>query len=315
MKIQEENQLKYHQIEEDIKKNDPPIASVIGKDDEELTDKEKKSEKKNKIIIIVLASVFVVILLVVLFIFLILPKLSAPENVIVPDCKGVKVSTCEKKLQKAGFEVNTTIKSVESEKIKKNLVVKTSPEAGRSIKKNSKVTIYKSIGEEVYKLEDYTGKDANVVKTLLETKYKITVTIEKKELDEDDDKEYDDNEIIGQSLAEGSEVKKGDALILYIPKNDAVFPDFASEGYSKDDVSAFCDKYGLNCTYNAQETTSVAEGKIISQSRLVGSAISKGSNLTVVYAVKPKEKTPTPTPTPSATPSSSSDDTNSKDDD
>ena len=66
------------------------------------------------------------------------------------------------------------------------------------------------------------------------------------------------------------------------------FPDFSAEGYSKDDVEAFCSKYNLNCTYKEQATNTYAEGKIISQSRLVGSAISKGSSLTVTYAVKPK---------------------------
>ena len=133
-----------------------------------------------------------------------------------------------------------------------------------------------------------TGEDSG-------TKYEITVKIEKK--DADDSKEYDDDEIIGQSLAKGSEVKKGDTLILYTPKNDTTFPDFAKEGYSKDDVAAFCEKYGLNCTYNPQETTTVSEGKIISQSRLVGSTVSKGSNLTVDYAIKPKKTTPSPSPT------------------
>ena len=43
----------------------------------------------------------------------------------------------------------------------------------------------------------------------------------------------------------------------------------------------------------------MSEGKIISQSRLVGSTVSKGSNLTVDYAIKPKKTTPSPSPTTS----------------
>ena len=261
-----------------------------------LDEKEEKTEKKKKIAIIVLGAVFGVLLLVMIIIFFVVPKLTTSKNVVVPNCKGKKVSVCEKALQKAGFEVNSTIKSVASDKVDKNLVVKTNPEAGRSIKKGSKITIYKSSGDEKFKLEDYTGENAIEVKTILETKYGLSVTIEKKDPD-DNTKEYDDNEVIDQSLAKGSEVKKGDKLILYVPKNDATFPDFAEEGYSKDDVEAFCSKYQLNCTYNPQETSSVAEGKIISQSRLVGSTVSKGSSLTVTYAVKPTTK-PTTTPTP-----------------
>ena len=311
---EEEYKYKYPEHENEtkkkvVKKEEDEIAEDIklvpkeeNKDDntqenDVIDDDEAKSEKKKKLIIIILGVVFGIILILLIAIFFIIPKFTSSKNVVVPDCEGKKVSVCEKALQKVGFEVNTEIKTEPSSKIKKNLVIKTNPEAGRSIKKGSKITIYKSTGEETVKLEDYTGKNAVEVKTLLETKYGLVVKIEKKEPD-DKNKEYDDNEIIGQSLAKGSELKKGDTLTLYTPKNDVVFPDFAEEGYSKDDVSAFCDKYGLNCTYKEEQTTSVPEGRIISQSRLVGSAVTKGTNLEVKYAVKPKV-TPSTTPAPS----------------
>ena len=311
---EEEYKYKYPEHENEtkkkvVKKEEDEIAEDIklvpkeeNKDDntqenDVIDDDEAKSEKKKKLIIIILGVVFGIILILLIAIFFIIPKFTSSKNVVVPDCEGKKVSVCEKALQKVGFEVNTEIKTEPSSKIKKNLVIKTNPEAGRSIKKGSKITIYKSTGEETVKLEDYTGKNAVEVKTLLETKYGLIVKIEKKEPD-DKNKEYDDNEIIGQSLAKGSELKKGDNLTLYTPKNDVVFPDFAEEGYSKDDVSAFCDKYGLNCTYKEEQTTSVPEGRIISQSRLVGSAVTKGTNLEVKYAVKPKV-TPSTTPAPS----------------
>ena len=315
---EEEYKYKYPEQENDVKKKAVKKEEEQSSDDVKLIPKEDnlddvdedtsengildedaKKEKKKKIIIIILGVVFVLILILLITLFYIMPKLTSSKNVVVPDCEGKKVSVCEKALQKVGFEVNTEIKTEPSTKVKKNLVTKTNPEAGRSIKKGSKITIYKSTGEETVKIEDYTGKNAVEVKTLLETKYGLVVKIEKKDVDDNDkDKEYDDNEIIGQSLAKGSELKKGDSLTLYTPKNDVVFPDFAEEGYSKDDVSAFCDKYGLNCTYKEEQTTSVPEGRIISQSRLVGSAVTKGTNLEVKYAVKPKV-TPSTTPAPS----------------
>ena len=79
--------------------------------------------------------------------------------------------------------------------------------------------------------------------------------------------------------------------------------DMASEGWTKDDVQALCDEYGLNCTLEPVETNAYAEGKIISQSRRVGSTISRGSSLTVKYAVKPTKK-PAASSSPSTTPSS-----------
>lgn len=270
--------------------------------DEVATKVEDVEEKKNKRLIIILASVLGVFILILIFIFFILPIFSNSKAVTVPNCKNMKVSTCEKKLQELGFEVKTDIKSEPSTTVKKNLVVKTDPEAGRSVKYGTKITIYKSSGEETFTLENYVGKNYIEVQTILETKYELKVNVEKKE-PTDNNKEYDEQEIIGQSLAAGSEVKKGDSITLYIPNIVDTFPDMNAEGWSVDDAEAFCSKYGLTITVSEQETTQYAEGKIISQSRAAGSPIVKGTNLKVVVAKKPTAK---PSTTPSPSPSSSS---------
>ena len=306
---EEEIQFKYPEHEESkkVKKTEP--ATTTTEDDEEDeakrekieqlendTSDDNKSEKRNLLLIIILGSIFVIIIIVLMLVFLLLPKLSNGKTVKVPDCTGDKVSVCEEKLLSAGFEVNTKIETVASDTVNKNKVVKTDPTKGRSIKKGTKVTIYKSSGEETFELDDYVGQDSKTVKAILETKFGLVVTIEKKEPD-DKTKEYEEDVIIGQSLAKGSEIKKGDSLILYIPTDEKVFPDFVAEGYTKDDVDALCKEYNLNCTFKEEQTEKYAEGKIISQSRLAGSTISRGSNLTVTYAIKPKPK-PTPTPSP-----------------
>ena len=305
---EEEIQFKYPEHEEvkKTKKTEPATSTVEEDDDDDVAKKEKieqlenessddnKIEKRNKIIIIVLGVIFLLIIIVLMLVFLLFPKLSNGKTVKVPDCTGDKVSVCEEKLLAAGFEVNAKIETVASDAIDKNKVVKTDPSTGRSIKKGTSITIYKSIGEETFELDDYTDQDSKTVKAILETKYGLIVTIEKKEPD-DKTKEYEDDVIIGQNLAKGSEVKKGDSLVLYVPSDEKVFPDFVTEGYTKDDVDALCKEYNLNCTFKEEQTEKYAEGKIISQSRLAGSTISRGSNLSVTYAIKPK---PVPTPSP-----------------
>ena len=246
-------------------------------------------EKKNKTVIIVLSIIFAVILIGLIATFFLLPKLSDDGAVTVPSCENLKVSACEKKLQAAGFEVNTTIESVSSSEFDKNRVVKTDPEKGRSVKKGTVITIYKSSGEDKYKLEDYVGQNVNSVKTLLETKYSLVVTVEKKEPD-DNDKDYDDDEIIGQSLQAGSEVKAGDAITLYTPNIVDTFPDMVEEGWSVSDVEAFCNKYELILEKVEQETSAYQEGTVIGQSRTMGSSIIKGTTLRITVAIKPKEK-------------------------
>ena len=253
-------------------------------------------DKNSKKLIIILASIFGASALLLIILFFIVPAFSNKKAVTVPDCEKLKVSECEKRLKRSGFEVKD-VKTVFSSKIKKNRVVKTSPAKGRSVKKGSKVTIYKSKGEETIALEDYKGKNSIEIKTRLEEKYGLVVNIEKKE-PEDQTKEYkDEDEIIGQSKPKGTKVKKGDDLILYTPNIVDKFPDMAGEGWSVDDAATFCDKYELVLEKVEQETEAYSLGTIISQSRTAGTTIIKGTTLRVTVAVKPKPK-PTPTPVP-----------------
>ena len=258
-----------------------PIATKVDDDD----------DKKNKLLIIILTVVLVGLLLVLVIVFFVVPEETNGEAVTVPSCEGLKISVCEKKLQGLGFDVNTDIELIASDEIEKNLVVKTEPEEGRSVKVGTKITIYKSIGEDTYEIEDYTGKNYIEVQTILKTQYGLEVTVEKKE-PVDNTKQYDEQEIIGQSLAAGSEVREGDAIILYIPDIVDSFPDMNAEGWSLSDAEAFCKKYGIIIKINYIETDKYVEGKIISQSRAVGSPIASGTTLTIDVAKKPTEKVP-----------------------
>lgn len=275
---------------EDIDKSgdaeeEEPIATKI----------EDKNDKKRKKVIIILSVVFGLLVLGIITVAFIIPAVTASEPVTVPDCEGDKVSQCERKLQEAGLEVRTNIKSVASSKIEKGRVVRTDPEEGRSVKEGTKITIYKSSGEETFEIKDYTGENYIEVQTILETQYGLNVTVEKRDVDASE-REYDPQEVIGQSLAAGSEVKEGDSIILYIPNIVENFPDMAGLGWGLADAEAFCDKYGLTISVEYQETTAYEEGKIIDQSRAAGSPIVKGQTLTVTIAQKPKEQTPPSTP-------------------
>ena len=251
---------------------------------------EDEDNKKNITLIVILSSILAILVIALIVVLFVLPESTQNEAVIVPDCENLKVSACEKKLQKLGFVVETDIELIESSVVEKNLVVKTKPEAGRSVKAGTKIVIYKSIGEEIYEIEDYTGKNYIEVQTILETKYGLKVTVEKKVPADLKEKEYDEQEIIGQSLAAGSEVKKGDSITLYIPDIEEEYPDMEAENWSLEDVKAFCDKYDIKLTHTEVETTKKDPGKVLTQSRAPGSPIVKGSTLRVEIAKVPTEK-------------------------
>ncbi len=301
-----ENTKKIKKLEEIEKKEEAKTEE----EEEEIAKKvEEVEDKKNKRVIIVLVVIFVVLLATFFIVFFVIPSGGKDKNATIPDCEGLKVSACEKKLQEAGFEVEEEVKSEASKEIKKNRVVRTDPEAGRSRKVGSKVTIYKSSGEETYKIEDYKGKNYIEIQTMLELEYKMKVTVEKKSAPDDFDVTADgaEQQIIEQSLAAGSEVKEGDSITLYIPDITDKIPNMSGEGWSVDDARVFCEKYGLIIEVEEQETDAYEEGKVISQSRPAGSPIVSGTTLRVTVAKKPVVK-------PSTKPSTEPDEDESEDD-
>ena len=260
------------------------------RDTEEIVEKidpEDKKDKKNKKTIMILSIVFVSLIAILLIVLFLVPKVTKTKEIVVPNVRGLTVSKATTKLEKLGLVVDSDIEIVDDKKVKKGKVVKTNPKKGKTVKKGSKITLYKSSGVKTYKLDDYTGRNYIEVQTILETKYKLVVTIEKKDVENG---EYDEQEVIDQSIKAKEKVKEGDSITLYIPNIVDKFPDMVAEGYSYDDVEAFCKKYNLELKVNYVETSEYAEGKVISQSRVAGTEIVKDTTITIEVAKKPVEK-------------------------
>ncbi|MCI9586070.1 MAG: Stk1 family PASTA domain-containing Ser/Thr kinase [Bacilli bacterium] len=246
----------------------------------------KKYKKLNKSVII--ASVIAgVLLFTLLFTFIIYPKFISKPSVEVPDVSNLKVSKAEKLLEDSGFVVNVKTKKKTSDEIDKGKVIETDPEAGRTIKKGSKITLIVSSGSKKIEIEDYTGKNYYEIKAKLEAA-NITVEIEKKDVPEGDN--VKDDIILGQDVKAGEKLGKGDTIILTIPNVYVVYPDFAKEGYSELDVKNFCAKNGLTLEINHQADGGKSDGTIIYQNMAAGTKVRDGATVKITVVkneVKP----------------------------
>lgn len=157
------------------------------------------------------------------------------------------------------------------------------------LKKGSVITLYESLGIENYTIEDYLGKNYIEIKTILEQNHGLVVTIEKKDIPTPSEKEYGEQEIIGQSLEKGTKVEKGDAITLYIPNIVDSYPDMVFEEWTLDDVKAFCDKYKITLTYDEKESSDHKKGRVTYQSRSPKTPIIEGSTLKVTIAKEVSE--------------------------
>lgn len=314
----EEKRIEFKYPEHEVDDNTRNITTVKKKTEEKIKEKPKEEEepkeeledteeseeiieedqmvKRTNIIIWVLTGIFSVAVIAIVSIFLIIPYFTKTPDIEIPDVSTLTVVEAETKLKEKGFEVALETEKEESSTIEKGSVIKTSPVAGRKVKKGSTITIYESTGQISYVVEDYTGKNYIEVKTELEKVYKLVVEIKEKD---SDNEEYKEQQIIDQSVEPGTTLVKGDSITLYIPTEDEGYPNMVDDGWTLDDVKAFCDKYNIKLTVDYSPTTQYPEGTLLSQSRTPKTPIVENSTLKVTIAQEP---TTTPTPSPSQTP-------------
>ena len=269
---------KYPEHDGDVDKKDLMVDKETVKQ-ETIDDDDNKSS----VVLWILSGIFIFIIVALIGAFLVYPKLTEVPNVVIPDVSKMTVIEAEKALKKQGFEVATEVEYIGDDEIEKGLVVKTSPSIGREVKKGTEIILYESTGKVAYTIENYVGKNYIEVKTILTNNYGLNVVIEK--MEPEDGKEYNDEQvIIKQDLAVGTEVAKGTNITLYIPDIIVKYPDFTDGSWTEKDIKDFCEKYNLNVEFKYKARAGYQEGQIISQSRANGTAVTSGATITITIA-------------------------------
>lgn len=239
-------------------------------------------KKQNKLLI-VLAFIFTGLIVGITALVVFIPILTGSNSVEVPDVSDMTVSEAIEVLQSAGFVVSDEQNEVSSAEIEEGKVVRTSPAAGSERKEGTTITLYVSIGDTQIEIEDYTGSSYLEVKGRLEA-LGLNVLIERQDVEETDDDNYEDGVIIDQSIEAGEKVSVGTNITLYIPNVVTYYPDFTDGTYTIDDIEDFADTYELELTVTYQQTNDYEAGTIIKQSRPEGQRVVAGQSLTITVA-------------------------------
>ena len=279
---EEKHVYEYPEHEESNTKTIKKLEDLENSDDvaTKLDDADDKKKKKIIIILSIIAAAIVVALTVILFV---IPKVTEPKSVKIPDLKNMTVSKAEKTLQDKGLEVAAKIETVYDQDVKKGYIVKTDPAAGRTVKEGTTITLYKSLGVKKYTLEDYVGeKYKDVEQSLTEDGIKVTIT--KEDPTSETCKYIGQDAVIWQSLASGSKVKSGDQITLKT-LNPVTFINF--KGQSEEEVSNWANQYCVSLTVDYQETTDTSYiDKVISQSRPSGATVKNNDAITITVGQK-----------------------------
>lgn len=257
-------------------------------------------DNKNKTIII-LGSVLGGLVVILGIVYFALSIFATSKDVKIPDVKNLSVEDADTLLRKRGLKVALKSEEEPSLEVEEGKIIGTKPEIGRVVKEDTEITLIISTGQVTYEVEDLTGKNYREVKTELEIKYSLKVTIEEKEVEEKDDKKYDKEEIVGQSVKKGEVLTTGDEIILYIPKVLEKYPDFVNESWSITDIQKWAKEKEISLVIIEKETNEYKEGAIIAQSRAKDSVVTKGAELKITIAKKietPEEVEPNPATPP-----------------
>lgn len=275
---------KYPEFDETTKavKEEVKEINEVNKEESDVSIK-KVNKKKNNNLTWILGGIVGFIFIAIVVGLILLPKLTKVPDVKVPDVSNMTVVEAENILKEKGFVVNVNVVEEYNDTVEEGKIIRTSPDINRSIKKGSEITLYRSLGTEKIKIEDYTGMNIYEIKAKLEL-LGLSVTVESKDVENVEDYTDKEDTIIDQSIKEG-ELYKGDQIFLYYP-NIVVFPDLTK--YTLQEVQDFALKYELDLHVVEIETESIEEGTIISQNRTKGTLIVRNAELTVKIAVKPK---------------------------
>lgn len=252
-------------------------------------------DNKNKTIII-LGSVLGGLVVILGIVYFALSIFATSKDVKIPDVKNLSVEDADTLLRKRGLKVALKSEEEPSLEVEEGKIIGTKPEIGRVVKENTEITLIISTGQVTYEVEDLTGKNYREVKTELEIRYSLKVTVEEKEVEEKKDKKYDKEEIVAQSVKKGEVLTTGDEIILYIPKVLEKYPDFVNESWSITDIQKWAKEKGVSLVIIEKETNEYKEGAIIAQSRTKDSVVVSGAELKITIAKKVEEIPVDPNP-------------------
>ena len=244
-----------------------------------------KDDKRINMALKIFGIVCVVIVIVGLAFILALTLNTAKEVKVPNDLIGLSEKEACKKLEK--LKLICKVKYVYDKEYEEDVVIKVSPN-NTTIKEKQTVVITVSSFEDTIEVEDYKGKNLDIVKSELENLGIRVVTTPKKVTKDD---KIEENTIVSQSVEEGERLQKNNSVIeLVYATLIAVYPDFTDGSYTVDLIQQFCDDNDITCSFKDLIDNNYNEGDIILQSRAVGDEVKSKTTLTITVAKNTKEE-------------------------
>ena len=250
-----------------------------------------KTPKKKRSWVKLTAIIFGVLIVLAVVALLTLPGILAAKDVKVPDVSDNQLDKALASLSAAGLEIGEVIEK-EDDEIEEGNVIKTKPEAGRTVKEGAAIDVYYSIGKKKVEVLNYIGRDYEDIANLLENFGYKDIVIDK----------INDNSDIGtvldQEPSDGESVIPSETVMTLTVSNGPAKVNLKDlTDYTKKALDDYAADTGLKITFGEEQySDTVPAGQVISQSPAAGTALEVGSEVNVVLSkgaeeIPPKEET------------------------
>ncbi|MFC6255396.1 Stk1 family PASTA domain-containing Ser/Thr kinase [Secundilactobacillus hailunensis] len=257
------------------------LHSQVAQDEDPLTQKKddtppvkpKKKRRHRRRLRYILLGLAVILLAAVGLAF----WLGRPQSVTVPDVSGLTVNEAQQKLSDNNLNTGS-IKRQSSVDIKKNLIIKTSPAAEQTAKKNAKVSLYVSTGPRLVKVGNYVGQSYTRSEALLKAK---GVTVRRQN---ESSNEVPIGNVLQQSIENGQRIDpKNTTVTLTVSAGQRQLQLADLTGKSKAQIQRYATRESINISYRYKYNNR-AKDTAIDQTPGAGSTVREGSTVVVTLS-------------------------------
>lgn len=206
------------------------------------------------------------------------PALFFPNDVTVPDVTNKDYDEAVEKLSSLGFEIKNTV-DMEDNEITEGKVVRTKPEAGKTVKEGTAITIYKSIGKKKVEFGNFIGENIDDVEEQLKNEKFLLVKRNERYSDEPA------GTIIEQFPSPGEKVVPDETEVTFtvsIGPQKIILKDLT--GYTEKSVRDYVQEQQLYVIVKHEYSDKVPEGIVMSQTPRANTELEKGATITVVIS-------------------------------
>ncbi|PKR78573.1 serine/threonine protein kinase [Halalkalibacillus sediminis] len=241
---------------------------------------DRPPKKKNKWLIFLLSFSALLAIGVIVALF-VLPSMFMPDDVTIPDVEGSSYEEAVNELSDLNLDVER--ESVFSDEVEEGLVVRTSPSGGSTVKEESTVTLYTSLGQEKIEFPDYVGDDFEETKRYLEANGYMEVISYGRE------SERPEGEILSQIQPEpGEEILPEDTRVIFDVSTGPPTVSLQSlEGWTLEDAQNYVSENELTLVTEEEFSEEVREGRIIRQNPRPNTEMDQGDEVEVVVSKGP----------------------------